>query len=628
MDLYLNGHRVILDEKIGGGLEAEVFRVLVNGQLRAAKAFLAANHPSFNGKPNAVSLQEAAYRRLQEQQRKLPLFPTNLPQGIIRPIDLLRDARDVIVGYTMELLPAGSEGARLFADHAFRDERGITNADIVPLLLDLHRIIRESHAAGSILGDALSGNNVQFDGKKAWIIDGDSIETPGFPNKTHTREFIDPALCRRGELVMERPHSRDADWYAFNVLVAWVLTLAHPIFDGFYLPDDEMSEEERAHSGISIFHPDVELPRAAISPDRLSDDLTAHLREVFEKGKRGEFPRELLEKLVWTSCDCGNSHGRDVCNACDKPAAGNQRTRQGSVEATTLFTMPDGGTIVSAASQAGTLRYAYAVGGNIHREDGSVLSDVMTDPKAQVLVSSEHTAVFDGTDLKVYAAGGTMVHQVTDIAPGNGAVGSNSAHIYWLRPDGAVLRTDADDNPPKRLGVISGPKPMMWVGEKFGIALWREMTGRIYVFDSEEPGLNSLPLPVVPGELIDAHCIISSSIAWLVLTLQRGENTYNYCYAITRAGAILASAEAPCNDGSWLGSGIRIHAVTGKTLFTPTPAGIVRVEIEKNGGSAQFVARDPHTNSAPFVQGADRLLVGNGGIITVTSSDLTKLVNR
>ena len=627
--VYLNGRPLHLTDRIGAGLEAEVFRTNINGRLVAAKVFLTYDHPSFDGMPNERSLREEARNRLREHQRKLPALPRNLPQGILGLIDLLTGRDNQIAGYTMDLLPQGSESARLFADPEFRTNHDITNADIVPLLLDLHRIVREGHADGIIFGDAMSGNNVQFGNGAAWIIDGDSIVIPGFPSRTHTREVVDPQLCRPGELAMagNKEHTQNSDWYVFNVLVAWLLTLVHPLFDGIYLVDDEMGEEERAHRGISTFRKDVKLPKAAIDPACLPDDLVAHLREVFEEGRRGEFPADLLD-FIWVECSCGNNHGRATCNACGAPAPGSKVTRQGVVETTTLFTTPNGGSIVSVAAQGGKLHYAYVAGTDIHRENGSVvLADAMTSPDAQVVLSGNQTGVLDDTTLKVYAADGSLLY-LADVAPGIGTIGANSRHTYWLRPDGAVLRTDPVDNKPKRLGVISGPRPRMWVGENFGIALWREVTGRIYVFDAEQPGLNSLQLPVVPGDLIDTHCVISSSVAWLMLTLQRGGNQYNYCYAINRVGEILASAEKPCNDGSWLGSGIRIHAVTGMTLYAPTPSGIVRVEITRSDGGMQFVARDPHANSAPHLQGANRLLLGDNGMIAVTTHNLTKLVNR
>jgi len=629
---HVNGNPITLGERLGGGLEAEVFRAEVGGAGYAAKIFLTPDHDSFRLKPNAPELRRDAAQRLAEQQRKLPGFPTTLPKGILGPIDLIRDSiTDNVAGYTMCLLPAGCEGARLYADPNFRDTQGISNSTVVPLLLELHDIIRAGHAE-VIFGDALSGNNVQFGNDTVWMIDADSIETPGFPNLTHTREFIDPLLCGDGKLVIKRAHTRDADWFAFNVLVAWLLTLVHPYFDGFYLPDDEMSDEDRAFKGISIFHPEVKLPKKAIDPKYLPDDLVQHLRLVFEGDStgnrlRGEFPRDLLENFTWVTCACGAGHARDTCPDCGAPVTGGKQTRQGNVLATDLFTAPDGENVVSVAIQAGSVRYGWSNGQDLHRENGSVLPGVLTAPDMRVLVSGDCTAIHAGTTLTIYAPDGTVAHQVTDVATGDGMVGSNSAGFYWINPNGTITRIP-NGGQPHRLGVLSGPDPKMWIGEKFGVAFWRQVTGRVYVFGSQTAGIKPLPLPAIPGNLIDVHCTISSSIAFLMLTLERAGTQYNYCYAITPEGTILASAEAPRGDGSWLGSNIRTHAVTGGTQYVPTDSGIVRVEIVGTAEAAQFVARDPHANSAPFVKGADRLLVGPGGMITVTQQTLTQLVNN
>lgn len=629
--VYIKGKPILLTDKLGSGWEAHVYRAKVDGALMAVKVILNPETPDFHNKPAAQ--QKAALDRLNKYDyaQLLAAFPAVLPREIVRAIETVCDSHGRTVGFTMHLLPPDCEGARLYADHEFREKRNITMVEIVMFMLELRRVIREGHAAGIIFGDALSGNNVQFGAGKAWVIDWDSIEPNGFPNWTHTREFVDPKLCKPNELVLAKPHSIEGDWYNYHAILVWLMLLVHPYFDGFYTPDEDMSDDDRALGGISVFHPDVELPRAAIDPKYLPDDLRLHLENVFKKdGLRGDIPDGLLENFVWTICQCGVGHGHDTCPDCGTPAPGNRNTRQGQVEATLMLTTPDGYRIgcVTTEMRDGESRmlYAYTNNTDIQRE-GAIppLLGVVPDPAARILISGDRTAiVFDGT-ITVHNPDGTIGFKADDVADGNETIGSNSDGFYWITLHGAIMRTPTDGTDrAQRLGVIAGPEPTMWIGEQFGVAFWRQVTGKIYTFDSERRGLKILDLPVVPGELIDAHCTISSRLAWLFIVLKRGDNTFNYCYVIDREGSILASAEAPSGDGSWLGAGIRTHVATQVSIFTPTPAGLVRAELE----GAELLERDPHVNSAPFVQGVSRLLIGEGGIITVTDTNVTKLVNR
>ena len=629
--ITINGKQYPLNDKIGGGLEATVWRVVVDGQPLAFKLFIKPNDPSFNKKPDAADLRDRARVRLAELQSKLPSFPTNIPAQIMQPVHIVYDEfTNQIIGFTMPLLPDGYKGSRLYADPKFRRENGITNAAVQAHMIELHEIITTGHATRIIYGDGLSGNNVQFGPDGVRLIDCNTIITPGYPNRTHTRECVDPTLCRDGELVMNQDHTTDSDWFVFTLLLAWLYMRVHPYEDGIYTDDDEMSGDERAHASISTFNPKVMLPDGAITTDHLPKELIDYFSSVFEKQPgtplhRGPFPLDILKNMVWTTCACGTEHAVSTCPNCGTTAAGGTGMRQGNTELTNLFTAPPDSNIVSVVSQDGNVRYAYADGKNIHRDGSStVLTDVYTGPDTQVLICGSQTGVLNNNKLTVYNEDGTTAVSTEDVID----TSVNSKSVYWLTSSNNVMRSKPDGGT-ARLGQISGPPAQLWAGEEFVIGFWYSLSGRITVFNSENPGIvEAFALPAVPGTLVDAHCIFSSSVAWLFLTIERGGQNYNYCYVINGQGKILVSAnEATAGDGSWLGGPIRLHAATGARLYTPTAAGIVRCDIEKVQGVRKITVSDPHTDSAPFVSSAQALLI-SGGMVVHTGTTINRLVNR
>lgn len=622
----IDGVQHHLTDKIDGGLEATVWRVPVSGTPLALKLFFQPNDPSFDKKPDAADLRARARARLEELQTKLPAFPTNLRNEILTPIHLVRDElTSKIIGFTMPLLPAGYKGSRLYSDAKFRRENGITNAIVQQRMIELHEIVAHGHdVAKVIFGDALSGNNVQFGPDGVRLIDCNTIITPGFPNRTHTPECVDPTLCRAGELVMNQAHTTDSDWFVFTLLLSWYFTGVHPYADGIYKPDDEMSPEERAHAGISTFHSDMMLPDNALTADHLPQELVNYFIAVFENRQRGKPPLDLLKNMVWTTCACGTEHAVTTCPNCGTAVAGGKVMHQGSTEVTNLFTAPPGSDIVSVVSQGGNVRYAFADGNNVHR-DGSttVLTDAYNGPDTQVLICGSQTGVLSNGTLTVYDEGGAASTKVDDVTHAR----ANSKGFYCLTTSNDVLRTKPDGTV-GRLGRISGPPAQMWAGETFVVGFYSSLISRVTVFNSENPGIvEALQLPAAPGNVVDAHCTFSSSVAWLFLTIERGGQNYNYCYVITERGKLITSAEAVASDGTWLGADIRIHAATGNRLFTPTSDGLVRCEIDKVGGVYEITVSDPHTGSAPFVGSARALLVA-GGMIVQTSTTIDRLVNR
>ena len=100
MIVYIQGKKLSLNpaSSIGKGGEADVFDIQ-NGLV--AKIFKQPDHPDFVSDLD----RKAAKIRIQEHQTKLLMFPKNLSNKVITPINLVTNkSGNIILGYTMRFL--------------------------------------------------------------------------------------------------------------------------------------------------------------------------------------------------------------------------------------------------------------------------------------------------------------------------------------------------------------------------------------------------------------------------------------------------------------------------------------------------------------------------------------------
>src|SRR5262249_20315623 len=149
MDVYLSGKRLRLDpsSSVGKGGEADVFDL---GDGSVVKLWKTPDHPDYAGQDEA---RDAAHDRIEQQQTKIRAFPRGLPDKLVAPIELVtadkRGAR--VAGYRMTFI-RGAEVLLRYGQPSFRGA-GVTAAEIVAILLDLHRTVEALHAAGVVIGD-------------------------------------------------------------------------------------------------------------------------------------------------------------------------------------------------------------------------------------------------------------------------------------------------------------------------------------------------------------------------------------------------------------------------------------------------------------------------------------------
>jgi len=617
MDVLISGKRTRLDpsKSIGKGGEADIY---LTQNFEAVKIFKGPTHADLIGLPQE---QQAAKDRLQEHQRKLPAFPKNLPARVIVPQTLVTNVSgSQVVGYTMRFL-SGFEVLLKYADRIFR--KGIPQNRIPAILLDLHDTVGKIHKAGVVIGD-FNNLNVMVQNEEAYIIDADSFQFGSFLSRAYTERYLDPLLAdtKNAELTLMRPYQPNSDWYAYGVMLMECLLFAGP-YAGIHIPkkpSDRMTAGERVFKRVTVFNPQVRYPKPAIPYSALPDNLLEEFRQVFEKDRRGEFPRELLEGLRWTKCDkCGTEHARNTCPNCkfaQAPVKTTVRVR-GKVSSERIFQTL--GTIVTTVVQGNEIKWVYHENGQFKRELGQPVLPHELEPTIRIRIKDGSTLVGRNNELIEIASDGRSTRRVTDLWNGIPVFDSTAERAYWLT--NGNLKRDGKFGPESFGQTLSG-QTMFWVGPELGLGFYR--AGEIwttFVFNSRSGGINdSVKTPRIPGQLIDAHCVFSKDMAWLMLIASDRRGVRHHCFAINNHGQVVAQITADPRTTHWL-SNIHGPCAVGNSLLCPTDNGVVKIDLQ---GSSLVVTKE-FPDTEPFCDSGSTLLAGPGGLYVVNPQEILLL---
>lgn len=540
------------------GGEAEVYDL---GDGTVLKHFKPPEHPDFAGDAAAQALVAA---RLAEHQRKLRAFPPNLPARVVTPRSLAfaDKSERTVVGYRMTKVDG--EPLHHLGEPRWRRERAVLTAEALAPLVELFDAVAALHQRGVVIGD-FNDLNVLVDGSRAHLIDADSYQFGGFRCAMFSERFLDPRLCQ-GALVPAQPHDADSDWFAFHVMVMRTLLLVGP-WGGVYQPKDPAARctpSARPLRRISIFDPEVVLPRAALPVTALPDELRVHLAEIFQGVRRGAPPRRLLAELRFSRCSgCGLEHAHRRCPAC-----------------TVAVTV------------------AVAI--------------------APVVAGALHVAPIDRAPLLAALAAAA--------APIPSAAPAAATARIWLEAEALWRRTPLGRE--RIGGVLGGQTwawASASLGAGFYRAGGYTVG---FVFDPRRWLLDDrLRLPPLRGELVAAHATFTDERAWLWITLaQRGRLTTT-AIVVDRRGDVLAVApDLDVLELPWL-AGVGGACAAGPYLFVPTDGGLVRLEISRTPAPSPLTVTRTFSETAPLVCAADRLALapGGGALDVLRASDAVRL---
>lgn len=212
--------------------------------------------------------------------RKLAALSVIRNERIVKPVALVRSAPGAdVVGHVMRRVPKAVPWMQL-VPRAARARLGIDRAVATMLCERLRDLLVELHALDIAAVD-LSGGNVLVDVRRRapWLIDVDSMQTPGFAATAITPQIADPLA--RGV------YGPASDWFAYAILTFELLMGIHP-FRGTHPRVHGL--DARMTAGISVLDPDVAVPPVCDDPRSLPPPLLAWYADTFSGRLRAPPP--------------------------------------------------------------------------------------------------------------------------------------------------------------------------------------------------------------------------------------------------------------------------------------------------------------------------------------------------
>ncbi|HJQ32482.1 MAG TPA: hypothetical protein VJ866_09890 [Pyrinomonadaceae bacterium] len=233
-----------------------------------------------------------AYKIYTDPRRAIPpakireLSALTLP-NIVRPLEVLLDARNRAAGYSMRAVGRSYALCQLFPK-AFRQRNNLTPEAALRLVLKMREGVSHVHSKGILVVDLNEMNFlVAEDFSEVYFIDVDSYQTPSFPaaalmesvRDRHAREF-----------------STASDWFSFAVVSFQTFVGIHP-YKGSYPPmqgsgDKAQMLDARMRANVSVLRPEVKVPASCLPFVVIPPAYLDWYRAVFDEGKRLPPPDE------------------------------------------------------------------------------------------------------------------------------------------------------------------------------------------------------------------------------------------------------------------------------------------------------------------------------------------------
>src|SRR3989344_3756742 len=589
MEVYVKGSRITLNPKniIGEGGEAKIYLY----KNSAVKIY----------HPNLLS------RRREE---KLKVFPRNLPSNVIAPMELVIDQNGKVIGFSMEFIE-DAEALIALSNKRFRENFSSDKA--VKVFLDILATLERIHAVQVVVGD-LNDLNVLFKDEEAIFIDADSMQFGKFPCEVATEQFLDPRLY--GIDFSRKPSfTPESDFYSFAVLLFRSLLLVNP-FGGVHPKFPTLTK--RAEKGITVFNPEVRYPKAAIPFKVLPDNMLDYFQLVFEKYLRGKFPKNLLENLRWTKCAaCGDFHARAICpyGAHQAPAAVKEITAiNRKCSSTRIFSTK--GRIVHAKMEGGKIKFVWEENGTVRRENGEKVMLENTDNFTRFSIMGSKTIIARKNRFIIIEREKVAEQGMTGMLGNLPVIESSESDYFHLRGDMLVK------NGKKTLGNILENQTWVKVGSKFGFGFYRMGMKTVYfIFDLEKPGINdSVVLPKIEGQLIEAECVFSGKFALFLYSSKESGKIWNAMHLINEKGTLLRSAKEEAENSRML-SRIRNKTLGGEKILTASDEGLILITAENGKLQETKIFSD----TEPFVNEESRIFAAAEGIYVVSEKEFKLL---
>ncbi len=296
--------------KIGGGGQAEIYLIIIDGKEYAYKHFIA-------GKIDRGTLQKVVLMQKAKAQ---------IPGEMVWPLEIGYTDQGTVDGYVMELLRMHRYQTIFAWVQSVQSNRKWKLSTVIIALLKLHKLMLYLHSIGIVLADVLTWNNVIFDHSgNIKLVDLDSVEMPaaGIRCVAYSPAFL-PYNFNVDAMLRGNAFSQETDWFGFTSLVFATVFRLTP-FGGVhpkYADDDHFA---RGRNHMWVFDPSFPVGQV---PTQLvaSEELLAQFKRTFIDDWRGVFPVEILEDYLAMLVNCANEscqrqypNDLDKCPFCHHP---------------------------------------------------------------------------------------------------------------------------------------------------------------------------------------------------------------------------------------------------------------------------------------------------------------------
>lgn len=203
---------------------------------------------------------------------------------IIKPEQIIYEGNKE-VGYTMQFVEKTYPLCQIFTK-AFRERTGLTSDLSLGLVRDLQQTIAHIHQKKTLVVDLnemnfLASNNF----KHIYAIDVDSYQTSSYPATAIMESIRDRH---------SKTFSENTDWFSFAVVSFQMFVGIHPYKGGH---PTLKGFEERMQKNVSVFNPEVSVPKAVLPFDVIPEVYRNWYKAVFEKGLRTAPPADLIATI-------------------------------------------------------------------------------------------------------------------------------------------------------------------------------------------------------------------------------------------------------------------------------------------------------------------------------------------
>lgn len=552
---------------IGEGGEAEIYKL---DDRNVVKVFKQPSHPQFQGdNAQAEALRTSAKLRLQDKNEKLKAFPS-LPPPAVSPTSLAFDSEDqqkrMIAGFCMPLIK-DARPLRSYSDRAFKETSGIDNQQIVDLFIELHLALQDLHKNDVVIGD-FNPLNILVANKRIHLIDADSWQFENFMCSTFCSSYVDPLICKPDSSCPEMTgtHTKLTDWYAFSVLFWECLLHVHP-YGGVYKPSNaslRCGPAERPLRRISVLHPDVQYPKAALPFSNLPDPIIDFFCRLLVNDERREFPLNFLEQLKFKN---DKAYLVPQFSSATPPhIAPTAQFAAPSVVAAGPLADPatetpagrrvfqTSGVLLHVSQQKRKLRFVYFENGTFKRENGQTILTGQLDPNLRFAICGDQTIVSrEENSFKLSDDAPPERLRADAYRAGQPVIDCNDSSIFWCE-SGEIWKKSGTANAISLGDVLTG-QTQIRVGKELGFGFYNAGNyTRAFLFRLQDGVKTPVDAASITGNLLHFRCHFAKNFIWLLTCRKDAARIVNSCMLIDQSGRIVASQTADEGADYWLGS--------------------------------------------------------------------------